>query len=186
MAEDEEKIVDELDAVQGSPVEIGGYYRPDPERVGGGDAAERDAERGAERVREPPRRDMSAGGAFDLDAYLERIGASTASGIREIHRAHALAIPFENLDPRRGVPVSLELDDLQRKLVAPASGGYCFEQNLLLAAALESLGAEVELMLARVRRARPGRGATAYAPRAAGARRTGPGTPTPASAAAIR
>ncbi|HEX8975660.1 MAG TPA: NADP-dependent isocitrate dehydrogenase [Solirubrobacteraceae bacterium] len=31
LASDEEKIVAELAAVQGSPVEIGGYYRPDPE-----------------------------------------------------------------------------------------------------------------------------------------------------------
>jgi isocitrate dehydrogenase len=29
----EEEIVGELAAVQGEPVEIGGYYRPDPERV---------------------------------------------------------------------------------------------------------------------------------------------------------
>ena len=33
LAADEERIVDELAAVQGSPVEIGGYYRPDPERI---------------------------------------------------------------------------------------------------------------------------------------------------------
>ena len=30
LAEDEQAIVEELGAVQGSPVEIGGYYRPDP------------------------------------------------------------------------------------------------------------------------------------------------------------
>ena len=47
--------------------------------------------------------------------------------------------------------MSLELRDLERKLVAGRRGGYCFEQNLLLAAALEGLGAEVELLLARVR-----------------------------------
>jgi isocitrate dehydrogenase len=29
----ESAIVDELNAVQGSPVDIGGYYRPDPERA---------------------------------------------------------------------------------------------------------------------------------------------------------
>ena len=62
-----------------------------------------------------------------------------------------MAIPFENLDPHRGVPVSLEPDALQRKLVGQHRGGYCFEQNLLLKAALESLGAKVDLMLARVR-----------------------------------
>jgi isocitrate dehydrogenase len=33
LAESEQRIVDELAEVQGSPVEIGGYYRPDPERM---------------------------------------------------------------------------------------------------------------------------------------------------------
>ncbi len=33
LAADEQKIVEELNEVQGSAVEIGGYYRPDPERV---------------------------------------------------------------------------------------------------------------------------------------------------------
>ena len=33
LASDEQQIVEELDAVQGSPVEIGGYYLPDPERM---------------------------------------------------------------------------------------------------------------------------------------------------------
>jgi isocitrate dehydrogenase len=33
LAEDEEKIVEELNSVQGKSVDIGGYYLPDPERV---------------------------------------------------------------------------------------------------------------------------------------------------------
>ena len=49
------------------------------------------------------------------------------------------------------MPVSLEVEDLERKLVTERRGGYCFEQNLLLKAALEALGAEVEMFLARVR-----------------------------------
>lgn len=87
---------------------------------------------------------------FDLDAYLERIGLAGRPGIAEVHRAHVTAIPFENLDPYRGQAVSLELSDLQRKLVGARRGGYCFEHNLLLKAALEALGAQVEPILARV------------------------------------
>jgi N-hydroxyarylamine O-acetyltransferase len=86
-----------------------------------------------------------------LDAYLARIGLSGRPGIGEVHRAHATSIPFENLDPHRGVPVSLALDDLVDKLITRRRGGYCFEQNLLLGEALKALGAEVDLMLARVR-----------------------------------
>jgi N-hydroxyarylamine O-acetyltransferase len=87
---------------------------------------------------------------LDLDAYLERIGLRGRPGIVELHRAHVTSIPFENLDPRRGKPVSLELEDLQRKLVTERRGGYCFEHNLVLMAALEALGAQVEPILARV------------------------------------
>jgi N-hydroxyarylamine O-acetyltransferase len=90
--------------------------------------------------------------AFDLDAYLERIGLRGEPTIARVHRAHATSIPFENLDPQRGVGVSLELDAIADKLVGERRGGYCFEQNLLLKGALEALGAEVELFLARVRR----------------------------------
>jgi isocitrate dehydrogenase len=33
LADNEEQIVEELNAAQGSPVELGGYYRPDPEKM---------------------------------------------------------------------------------------------------------------------------------------------------------
>jgi N-hydroxyarylamine O-acetyltransferase len=88
---------------------------------------------------------------FDLDAYLTRIGLRGRPTIGQVHRAHVTSIPFENLDPQQGVPVSLAPDDLQRKLVEQRRGGYCFEQNMLLKLGLEALGAEVELFLARVR-----------------------------------
>jgi N-hydroxyarylamine O-acetyltransferase len=92
---------------------------------------------------------------FDLDAYVERIGARRDASVAEVHRAHVTAIPFETLDPHRGAPVSLEPDALAEKLVAARRGGYCFEQNLLLKAGLEALGAEVEMMLERVRSGAP-------------------------------
>jgi N-hydroxyarylamine O-acetyltransferase len=90
---------------------------------------------------------------FDLTAYLKRIGlgGDAEPTLAEIHRAHVSAIPFENLDPQRGVAVSLDPAVLQDKLVRRGRGGYCFEQNLLLAGALETVGATVEPMLARVR-----------------------------------
>lgn len=109
---------------------------------------------------------------FDLDAYLERIGLNGRPSIAQVHRAHLTSIPFENLDPHQGLPVSLEVEDLERKLVSERRGGYCFEQNLLLKAALEALGAEVDMFLARMRlqgpMARPpdarGRAGTSFEP----------------------
>jgi N-hydroxyarylamine O-acetyltransferase len=88
---------------------------------------------------------------FDLDAYLERIGLNGRTSLAEVHRAHATSIPFENLSPHQGIPASLAGEDLQGKLVAARRGGYCFEQNMLLALALRELGADVDLLLARVR-----------------------------------
>lgn len=88
---------------------------------------------------------------LDLEAYLARIGLRGRPDVAELHRAHVTSIPFENLDPRRGIPVSLAPEDLERKLVRERRGGYCFEQNLLLKAGLEALGARVETLLARVR-----------------------------------
>jgi N-hydroxyarylamine O-acetyltransferase len=92
-----------------------------------------------------------------LDAYLERIGLADApravpdeATLRAVHRAHMTAIPFENLDPLRGVPASLDLSDLEDKLVTRRRGGYCFEHNTLLAAALTELGYGVAPMLGRV------------------------------------
>jgi N-hydroxyarylamine O-acetyltransferase len=51
--------------------------------------------------------------------------------------------------------VSLEPHDLEAKLVAGGRGGYCFEHNLLFAAAARSLGLRAEPMLGRVRLGRP-------------------------------
>ena len=94
---------------------------------------------------------------LDFDAYLERIGLADndTPGLHAVHRAHATSIQFENLDPHRGIPISLAQEDLERKLVHARRGGYCFEHNLLLASALECLGLTVDPMLARVRSGAP-------------------------------
>lgn len=92
---------------------------------------------------------------FDLGAYLQRIGLSGTPSLAEVHRAHSTSIPFENLDPHAGLPVSLEPEDLQRKMVERRRGGYCFEQNMLLAYAMQELGAEVQLLLGRTRLGAP-------------------------------
>jgi N-hydroxyarylamine O-acetyltransferase len=93
--------------------------------------------------------------AIDLQAYLRRIdwhGAARAdmSTLQAIVAAHLTTIPFENLNPLLGLPVSLEWSALERKLVHEGRGGYCFEQNLLLQAALQAIGFEVSGLIARV------------------------------------
>lgn len=89
---------------------------------------------------------------FELDAYLQRLGlpAGSAPALAELHAAHVAAIPFEGFDAHMGITPLLSPDALAAKLLAGGRGGYCFEQNLLLKAALEALGYEVETYLARV------------------------------------
>jgi len=92
---------------------------------------------------------------IDLDAYLERIDyrgprEPTLEVLSALHSLHPAAIPFENLDPLLGRPVSLDLATLEAKLVRAGRGGYCFEQNALFRAALEALGFAVTPLIARV------------------------------------
>src|SRR5688572_15229707 len=96
---------------------------------------------------------------MQLDAYLKRIEYSgdlrpSAAVLAALHLAHATHIPFENLDVLRGVPIRLDLDSLQAKLVDARRGGYCFEHNLLFSAVLEDLGFAVTRLAARVRQRR--------------------------------
>ena len=92
---------------------------------------------------------------FDPDAYFERIGyagerAATPAALAGIIERHSAAIPFENLNPLLGLPVALDLPSVAEKLVAQGRGGYCFEHNRLLWAALEALGFAVSGLAARV------------------------------------
>ena len=91
----------------------------------------------------------------NLDAYLKRINyagsiAPTLETLETVHRLHAGAIPFENLDPLMGRPVRLQLSDIEQKLLNERRGGYCFEQNLLFKAVLESMDFEVTPLAASV------------------------------------
>ncbi len=94
--------------------------------------------------------------SIDIDAYFGRIGydgprSPSAQTLSAIVARHAAAVPFENLDVLLGEPISLEPDAIERKIVAGRRGGYCFEQNGLLMAALETLGFSVTALAARVR-----------------------------------
>jgi N-hydroxyarylamine O-acetyltransferase len=92
---------------------------------------------------------------FDLTAYFERIGYGGPAVPRletlcEIHRLHPQAIAFENLNPLMHWAVPLDIRSLQHKLVTQRRGGYCYEHNLLLKHALESIGFRVGGLAARV------------------------------------
>ena len=99
---------------------------------------------------------------MDIEHYFSRIGwqagrQPTLERLHALTRAHTQSIPFENLDVLAGVPVSLELDDIFRKLVLRRRGGYCFEHNGLFMWVLKQLGYRVSAMGARVRLHTPDR-----------------------------
>jgi hypothetical protein len=93
---------------------------------------------------------------MDVAAYFARIGYSgpadtTLETLSELVAAHGRNIPFENLDPLLGVPVTdLSPDALAHTLVRRRSGGYCYEHNNLMRYVLEHLGFEVDALAARV------------------------------------
>lgn len=93
--------------------------------------------------------------SLDLDAYLRRIGhtaplSSDLATLEALVARHAASIPFENLDPLMDRTPGLDLASLQHKLVESGRGGYCFEHNTLLQAALEAIGFAVTPLAARV------------------------------------
>ncbi len=94
--------------------------------------------------------------AFNAAAYLARLGLRappppTLAGLRALTAAHMAAIPFEGIDPFIGRPVSADLEVVQNKILHARRGGFCFELNGLLLAALEAFGFNTLPVLGRVR-----------------------------------
>src|SRR5947208_15715959 len=80
-----------------------------------------------------------------VDAYLKRIGYAgplkpNSNLLRDLHRAHLFAIPFENLDIAFGREIICDEDAFLRKIIERHRGGFCYELNGAFAALLRSLG----------------------------------------------
>ena len=86
-----------------------------------------------------------------LENYLQRIHytgplAPTEATLRQLHRAHLLAIPYENLDIHLGRRLTLDIEHIYTKIVERGRGGWCYEMNGLFAWALRELGFDVTLL----------------------------------------
>ncbi len=96
---------------------------------------------------------------FDPDVYLDRLALArppaTAEGLAALQQAQLQAIAFENLDPLTGRLPDLAPAAIWRKLVEARRGGYCYELNGLLGAALAAFGFAARPVLARVRMGAP-------------------------------
>jgi N-hydroxyarylamine O-acetyltransferase len=93
----------------------------------------------------------------EVERYLGRIEyrgslEPTARTLRDLHRAHLLAVPFENLDILVGRPIILDDEKVIRKIVEERRGGVCYELNGAFCALLRALGFEVSMLSAGVAR----------------------------------
>ncbi|WP_168118956.1 arylamine N-acetyltransferase [Paenibacillus sp. HB172176] len=89
-----------------------------------------------------------------VSAYLERISFQgtpdlSADTLFKLQECHLHAVPYENLDILRGVPLSLDTEALLEKIVYRKRGGYCFELNALFGWLLRELGFKVSDHVAR-------------------------------------
>ncbi|GAA0578885.1 arylamine N-acetyltransferase family protein [Rhizomicrobium electricum] len=85
---------------------------------------------------------------MNIDAYLDRIRYDgplrrDAATLTALHRAHLLAIPYENLDVQFGRPLTTAIPAIFDKIVTRRRGGWCYEMNGLFGWALAELGFEV-------------------------------------------
>ena len=88
---------------------------------------------------------------MDLSAYLDRIGYAgplrpDLETLHALHRAHLLAIPYENLDVQLGRRVTTDPADAYDKIVRRGRGGWCYEMNGLFGWALGEIGFSVTQM----------------------------------------
>ena len=96
-----------------------------------------------------------------LDRYLTRVRYQgprepTLRTLRDLHRAHLLAIPYENLDIHLGVPLTLDPEAMVTKLVDECRGGWCYEMNGVFGRVLATLGFDVRYVSGAVGRATRG------------------------------
>ena len=85
---------------------------------------------------------------MDVQAYLDRIGFQGVprpdlATLRALHRGHALAISYENLDVQLGRPMTTDPAAAFDKLVHGRRGGWCYEMNGVLGAVLSEIGFKV-------------------------------------------
>lgn len=91
---------------------------------------------------------------FNFADYCKRInfnGTAQADSetLTELMRCQLFSVPFENLDVQAGKIVSIEPQDIVKKIVYHPRGGYCYEVNSLFAMALASVGIDYDLIGAR-------------------------------------
>lgn len=90
-----------------------------------------------------------------VNSYLERVKFTKdvfpdIKTLYDLHLAHMLAVPFENLDIGLKRPVKITEQAIYEKVVNDKRGGFCYELNGLFAWLLQQIGFNVIHLNARV------------------------------------
>ena len=85
---------------------------------------------------------------IDVSAYLDRVGHTGPvrpdfETLRALHRAHGLAIPYENFDVQLKRPITTDPRAAFEKIVNRKRGGWCYEMNGTFGLVLEAIGFKV-------------------------------------------
>ncbi len=91
---------------------------------------------------------------FSLDQYLRRIhfdgvATPTLGTVSAIMRSQLASVPFENLDVQAGKGISIDPDQIVKKIIDRQRGGYCYEVNGLFSMALDALAIPYFFVAAR-------------------------------------
>lgn len=94
---------------------------------------------------------------MNVEKYLDRMNYRgprdvSAGTLRELHKAHMLAVPFENLDNHLGRRIVLDEEKVVHKIVEQRRGGICYELNGAFCGLLRAMGFEVSMLSAGVAR----------------------------------
>lgn len=92
---------------------------------------------------------------MEIEAYLERIGAErptapSLEALSTLHQKHMYAVPFENVDMYRGVPMAMDEARFLDKVIRQRRGGICLEVNTTFAWLLRNLGYRVSIVSGEV------------------------------------
>jgi N-hydroxyarylamine O-acetyltransferase len=94
---------------------------------------------------------------MNVEKYLDRMNYAgrrdvSAETLRALHKAHMLAVPFENLDNHFGTRIVLDEEKVVHKLVDQRRGGICYELNGAFCGLLRAMGFSVSMLSAGVAR----------------------------------
>lgn len=90
-----------------------------------------------------------------IENYLARISYPdlhqiSISSLFKLHQSHVYNIPFECLDIHLGIPITMNVENIYKKVVSYFRGGFCYELNALFNWLLNQLGYEASIISAQI------------------------------------